>query len=147
MNIEILKLHPEATVPTYGTDGAGCFDLYAIEAGFIPSWGRTIARTGLAFAVPAEHTLDVRSRSGLGFRHGIEAMTAEVKPFPGTLDSDYRGELLVLLFNHSDEPYGFMAGERIAQARITASPRVTFRVVEQLSATDRGDGAFGHTGR
>jgi dUTP pyrophosphatase len=54
---------------------------------------------------------------------------------------------LVLLFNHSNEPYGFMAGERIAQARITASPRVTFRVVEQLSATDRGAGGFGHTGR
>lgn len=140
MNIEILKLHPEATIPTYGTAGAACFDLYSLEAGFLPARGRAIARTGIAFGVPAGYALDVRSRSGTAFRGGIEA-------FPGTLDSDYTGELLVLLFNHSNEPYGFMAGERIAQARITASPRVTFRVVEQLSATDRGDGAFGHTGR
>ena len=140
MNIDILTIHPDAIVPTYATDGAGCFDIYALEAGFIRARGRTIARTGLAFGVPAGHTLDVRSRSGLAFKHGITA-------FHGTLDSDYRGELLVLLFNQTDNPYGFMAGERIAQARITASPRVTFWPVEQLELTERGGAGFGHTGR
>lgn len=140
MQIDILKLHPDAIVPTYGTDGAGCFDLYSLEAGFIPARGRTVSRTGLAFGVPAGHTLDVRSRSGLAFKAGVTA-------FHGTLDSDYTGELMVLLFNHSDEPYSFMAGARIAQARITASPRVTFCTVEQLALTERGAGGFGSTGR
>ena len=140
MNIDILKLHDDAVIPTYGSDGAACFDLYAVEAAFIPARSRSIVRTGLAFDVPTGYALDVRSRSGLASKHGIVA-------FHGTLDSDYRGELIVLLFNHSNDPYWVQAGERIAQARITASPKVTFWPREQLSLTERGAAGFGSTGK
>lgn len=140
MNIDILKLHEDAVIPTYGSDGAACFDLYAVEAAFIQARSRSIVRTGLAFDVPTGYALDVRSRSGLAAKHGIVA-------FHGTLDSDYRGELIVLLFNHSNDAYGVQAGERIAQARITASPKVTFWPREQLSLTERGAAGFGSTGK
>lgn len=140
MNIEILKLHPDATIPTYGSDGAACFDLASIEPGIIPARGRKIVRTGLAFAVPPGYALDVRSRSGLAFHYGIEA-------FSGTLNADCRSELMVLLRNRGSEDFTFSPGERIAQARIVDSRRVTFTAVEQLALTERGAQGFGSSGR
>lgn len=139
MNIDILHLHPGARTPTYATDGSACMDLYACEDAAVPPRQSNTIRTGIAVAVPTGWSLDIRSRSGMAFKRGVTA-------FHGTVDSDFRGEVMVLLHNSSSAPYRVQAGDRIAQARLTISPRVTFRAVEQLALTERGAGGFGSTG-
>lgn len=150
MKLKIQLQHPNAKAPTYGTDGAACFDLYAATINGAASIGDIaypghplLCDTGVAFEVPDGYMLQVRSRSGLAFKHGIEA-------FHGTIDSDYRGTVQVLLTcNHldDDEPAVRLSpGDRIAQACLVAVPSVEFEVVEQLSITERGDGGFGSTG-
>ena len=139
MEIKFRKLHPDAVTPTYGTDGAAAFDLYASHED--AAYGRMVVRTSLAFEVPQGYSLDIRSRSGLAFKSGIHA-------FPGTIDSDYRGEVLVLLMNEDDnEIMKVCQGDRIAQAVIVPIPRVTFKEVIELSTTDRGTAGFGSTGQ
>lgn len=139
MNIDILDLHPDARTPTYATDGAACFDLYACEDAIVPAGQSNALRTGIAVAVPTGWSLDILSRSGMSFKHGVTA-------FPGIVDSDFRGEVMVLLHNSSSASYRVRAGDRIAQARLTPCPRVTFWKAEQLEVTARGAGGFGSTG-
>lgn len=139
MNIDILHLHPEATTPTYATEGAACFDLYACEDATVLPGKREPIRTGIALAPPSGWALEIRSRSGLAFRYGITA-------FPGVLDSDYRGEILVLLRNDGCEPYRVNAGDRIAQAWPVQAQHVKFWLAEQLDVTERGDSGFGSSG-
>ena len=141
MNIDILHLHlhPDARTPTHATDGSACFDLYACENGIVPAGQSNTIRTGIAVAVPTGWSLDILSRSGMAFRHGVTA-------FPGIVDSDFRGEVMVLLHNSSSAPYRVRAGDRIAQARLTPCPRVTFWKAEQLDVTERGAGGFGSSG-
>lgn len=153
MNVKIKKLHRDAVVPTYGTSGAACFDLYAIDdadmSSLLPSdchmpvefYGACTFRTGLAFEVPEGHVLQVYSRSGHGFKHGVRLSNCT-----GIIDSDYRGELMVKLHNDGDEPFIVKKGDRIAQAMIVPVEQVSFDVVDYLSGTDRGDGGFGSTG-
>ena len=153
MKLRILKLHPNAKVPTYATDGAGCFDLYAATVegaqhiGAAVTFGSPIVcGTGLAFEVPDGYVLEVHSRSGQGFNHDVRLANCE-----GQIDSDFRGEVMVKLtadFNHDDNaPACFVKpGDRIAQARLCPSPKVVFEVAEQLSITERGEGGLGHTG-
>lgn len=137
MNIKIKKLHPDAQIPTYGTDGAAAFDLYALED--VQGIGFVSVRTGLAFEVPEGHAMIIKPRSGLAFNHRVQA-------FSGTIDSDYRGEVKVLL-EKADSSFIYVErGDRIAQAIIIPIPRVTFTEVDELSITERGDGGFGHTG-
>lgn len=142
MNLKICKLHPDAIVPQYATEGAACFDIHAIEPGTVTHFGATTFRTGLAFEVPEGYALMIYSRSGQGFKNGHRLANCV-----GVLDSDYRGELMVRL--HNDKPIGYEydAGDRIAQAMLIQVPKVEFEVVEQLSLTDRGEGGFGHTGK
>lgn len=146
MNVKIKRLHPSAIVPTYGTSGAACFDLYAIEVhqcGHVVSDGVPITfRTGLAFEVPQGHVMLVYSRSGHGFKHGVRLSNCT-----GIIDSDYRGELMVKLHNDSDEPFMVNKGDRIAQAMIVPVNQVSFDVVDELSDTERGEGRFGSTGK
>lgn len=146
MKVKIKKLHPDAIVPTYGTSGAACFDLYAIEVhpcGHVVSDGVPITfRTGLAFEVPQGHVMMVYSRSGHGFKHGVRLSNCT-----GIIDSDYRGELMVKLHNDSDEPFMVNKGDRIAQAMIVPVNQVSFDVVDELSDTERGEGRFGSTGK
>lgn len=139
MHVNILHLHPEAKTPTYATDGAACMDLYACEDATVPSGHSNAIRTGIGIAMPPGWSLDILSRSGLAFRHGVTA-------FPGIVDSDFRGEILVLLRNSSSVPYHVKAGDRIAQARPGHSPRVIFWRVEQLQLTERGAAGFGSSG-
>lgn len=148
MNLKIQKLHPDAVVPTYATEGAACFDLHAIienDVGadaMLPGCAH-VFRTGLAVEVWPGHTLMVYSRSGHGFRHGVRLANGT-----GIIDSDYRGEILVCLHNDDpDDAFVVHNGDRIAQALLLPAPRVTFEVSEQLSITDRGQGGFGSTGR
>lgn len=138
MQIDILKLHPDAIVPTYGTDGAACFDLYSVED-VNNVFGRAVVDTGLAFQVPDEHALFIKPRSGLAFRQACHA-------FAGTIDADFRGSVKVLLVHERNSTITVKKGDRIAQAMILPVPRVTFRVMEQLSITERGAGGYGSTG-
>ena len=150
MNLNIKKLHPDAKLPTYGTDGAAAFDLYActvdghdqIGSAIYPGKPVTVG-TGLAFDIPEGWCLMVYSRSGMGFNQGIRLANGT-----GLIDSDYKGEVMVKLVcdNEYDTPYWIDPGSRIAQARLEPVTRCTFTEVDQLTATERGTGGFGSTG-
>jgi dUTP pyrophosphatase len=148
MNISICKLHPDATTPAYAAEGSACFDLHAIldndvHADAILPGCSFVVRTGLAFEVPPGHVLQIFSRSGHGFKHGVRLANGT-----GIVDADYRGEVLVCLHNDNpDDAFVINNGDRIAQAMVVPVPRVTFRAVEQLSITERGAGGFGSTGK
>ena len=103
---------------------------------------RVAVPTGLSTALPEGYELQVRSRSGLSFKHGIVAVNS-----PGTIDADYRGEIKVLLTNLSNEAYEIQDGDRVAQLVIAKYERAEWVEVEALDETERGDGGFGHTGR
>ena len=98
--------------------------------------------TGLTIALPPGYEAQVRPRSGLAARHGVTVLNS-----PGTVDADYRGEVCVLLINHGDQPFPIRRGERIAQMVIAEVAQVELVPVTSLSATDRGSGGFGSTGR
>lgn len=146
MPLFVKKLHPDAIVPTYATDGSACFDLYAIDDGRMHPADAHAAtyRTGLAFEVPNGWAMEIFSRSGHGFNNAIRLSNCV-----GIIDSDYRGEVQVALRFDGSYAYRSMklrAGDRIAQAKLVRAPRVQFRVVEELSTTTRGLGGFGSTG-
>lgn len=140
LNINFCLLHPDAKVPTYGSQNAACFDLYSVTDVVITGNRAEAIRTGLAVEVPDGYSFDIRGRSGMAFKQGLWA-------FHGTVDADYRGEILVLVQNIGRHPVFIPKGSRIAQARLTPSPRVTMTVVEQLSFTERGEGGFGSSGK
>lgn len=141
MQVKIKKLHPEAVMPTYGSDGAACFDLYSVDAGYVIN--ENTFRTGLAFEIPDGHVMLVFSRSGHGFKHDTRLANCV-----GVIDHDYRGEVLVKM--RCDSAIGSMFvkyGERIAQAMIIPYPKVVFEWAEALTETERGEGGFGSTGQ
>ena len=139
IKLTICKLCESAKVPSYAHEGDACFDLFAAKHMVLPAKSAAIVPTGLAFAVPDGYALDIRGRSGMAFGLNVAA-------WHGTVDAGYRGEVRVLLRNYSDNNITIKAGDRIAQARLTPSPRVTFEVTEQLDITERGIGGFGSSG-
>ena len=130
-------------LPAYQTEGASGMDLRAdIEEEIrIPSLGRTLVPTGISVAIPPGMEGQVRSRSGLAIRHGVTCLNS-----PGTIDSDYRGEICVILVNLGSEPFSVRRGDRIAQLVFSPVSRVSWREVDNLDPTSRGEGGFGHTG-
>lgn len=150
MKLRIQKLHPNARIPEYATEGAACFDLYAATVNGCEGIhdvcypGHPVrCGTGLAFEVPDGYMLAIRPRSGLAFKHGVQA-------FQGTIDSDYRGEVFVLLevshLDDDEQPVKINPSDRVAQAALVPVPRVVFEVCEQLTITDRAQAGFGSTG-
>lgn len=140
--IRVKKLHPAAIIPRHQTPGAACFDLHALDGGYVLERNTWTFHTGLAFEVPPNHVMLVYSRSGHGFKHGIRLANCV-----GVVDSDYRGEVLVKLTN--DEDMGnlqFNAGDRIAQAMIIPVHQWQLVEVDELSDTQRGTGGLGSTG-
>lgn len=133
------KLHPGAKAPTYSTDGAACFDLYAIHPINIPAGQARTLDTGLAFDIPAGHALMVYSRSGHAFKAGVRLSNAV-----GVIDSDYKSEVQVKLHNDGHEGYYVQAGERVAQAMLIKVERVGLEEVDEIDETGRG--GFGSTG-
>src|SRR5512142_2688938 len=129
-------------LPRYETAGAAGLDLRADEPFSLAPGERRLVPTGLALEIPPGHEGQVRPRSGLSVRHGVALVNA-----PGTIDSDYRGEVQVVLVNLGQAPVAFARGDRIAQLVIAPVTRVTLEVVDELGATDRGSGGFGSTGR
>ena len=131
-------------LPSYATAGAAGMDVEAaVEADMVLAPGRRAAvPTGLAMAIPAGFEIQVRPRSGLALKHGVTVANA-----PGTIDSDYRGEVGVILANLGGEAFVIRRGERIAQMVIAAHERAEWSVVDSLDETARGTGGFGSTGR
>ncbi len=128
-------------LPAYATDGAAGLDVLAAEEVTLPPGGRHAVATGLALAIPAGFEVQVRPRSGLALKHGISVPNA-----PGTIDSDYRGELKVILINHGTEPFTIARGDRVAQLVLAPVVRLAWDEVEVLDETERGGGGFGSTG-
>jgi dUTP pyrophosphatase len=142
MQLLVKRLSPTARMPARATVNASCFDIHADMDGTIPPGGRMLVKTGLAVAVPPGFEVQVRSRSGLAFKHGVAVLNS-----PGTVDADYRGEVGVVLINHGSEPFAFKHGERIAQIGVYAVAMCPAVEVAELDETARGVGGFGHTGR
>ncbi len=130
-------------LPAYETPGAAGMDLRAALAGplTLAPGGRALIPTGLRIALPAGFEAQVRPRSGLALRHGLTCLNA-----PGTIDSDYRGEVQVLLANLGAEPVTIERGTRVAQLVVAPVARAAWAPCATLGATDRGAGGFGHTG-
>jgi len=142
MNIKIKRLNSDAIIPAYQSEGAAGFDLHAIEDLILKPGQRALVGTGLAIALKKGYELQVRPRSGLALKHGITCLNA-----PGTIDSDYRGEVKVLLINHGSEDFEIKKGERIAQAVVNQIIQVKLIEVDELDSTERGEHGFGSTGR
>ena len=140
MLINVKTLHPDAILPTYGTAGAACFDLYTLDS-FAHTESSAIYATGLSFEVPKDHVMLIFSRSGHGFKDDIRLSNCV-----GVIDSDYRGEVKVKLAADGIRPPRFVKGERIAQAMILPIQQVSFALVDELSDTERGGNGFGSTG-
>ena len=129
-------------LPSYATPGAAGMDVVAAEDLDLAPGQRHAVATGFRLAIPQGFEIQVRPRSGLAFKHGIS-----VPNTPGTIDSDYRGELKVLLINHGTEQFAIRRGERIAQLVPAAVTLADFDEVAVLDDTDRGAGGFGSTGQ
>jgi dUTP pyrophosphatase len=129
-------------LPAHATEGSAGLDLRADVDVRLEPGQRALVPTGIALEIPPGYEGQVRPRSGLALRYGIGMVNA-----PGTIDSDYRGEIGVLLINHGSEPVELRRGERIAQLVLARYERAVLEEVEELSFTPRGDGGFGHTGR
>jgi dUTP pyrophosphatase len=131
-------------LPAYATPGSAGLDLLAAldQPVEIQPGGRTLIPTGLAMELPEGYEAQIRPRSGLALRHGLTVLNA-----PGTVDSDYRGEVTVLLVNLGDRPVTLSRGERIAQLVVAPVTRIVWRERAELSETKRGAGGYGSTGR
>ncbi len=129
-------------LPAYATPGAAGMDVVAAEALTLAPGARHAVATGFAVAIPAGYEVQVRPRSGLALKHGITCLNT-----PGTIDSDYRGEVKVILANLGSEPFAVVRGERIAQLVPAPVLTATLDEVDLLDDTARGSGGFGSTGR
>lgn len=128
-------------LPAYATAGAAGMDVVAAEDVTLEPGARHAVATGFAVAIPDGYEIQVRPRSGLALKHGIS-----VPNTPGTIDSDYRGEVKVILINLGAEPFAIQRGDRVAQLVIAPVTRAMWQEVDELDATERGEGGFGSTG-
>lgn len=150
MKLKIKKLHSDALIPKYATDGAACFDLHAVVEGdailvnsYIYKGHPLVIRTGLSFEIPEGHAMLIFSRSGHGFKSNVRLSNCT-----GIIDSDYRGEVQVKLIQDIATDMLYINNrDRIAQAMIIPIDRVEFEEVTELSITERGTGGFGSTGK
>ena len=142
MNINIKKLHPDAILPSYGSADAAGADLCSIEEVTLAPGETKLIHTGLAMAIPQGYGGFIFARSGLATKRGL-APANKV----GVIDADYRGEIMVALYNQSGTAQTVEQGERVAQLVLLPCPQAQFNLCEDLSDTDRGAGGFGSTGR
>jgi dUTP pyrophosphatase len=130
-----------AIAPAYQTKGAAGFDLHSTEEAKIRPGDRAIIGTGLFFEISEGWELQIRSRSGLAAKNGIKVLNA-----PGTIDSDYRGEVKIILFNSGRDEFVVNKGDRIAQGVFGEAKQLKLRFVQKISETERGTSGFGSTG-
>ncbi len=153
MKIRIKKLHEDAIIPRYQTNGSSGFDLHALEDVKISPGETKLVRTGLAFDIGPGYELQVRPRSGLSLKTDLRVANA-----PGTVDADFRGEVCVIMTNTGKNnefvsdakmflnAYQIKKGDRIAQGVVCPVMQADIEVVDYLNETERGDGGFGSTG-
>lgn len=143
--IPLQRVRPAADLPlpAYASAGAAGMDLVADLAApcSLGPGERALVPTGVAIHLPDGYEAQIRPRSGLALRHGITLLNS-----PGTIDSDYRGEIAVILVNLGNEPYTVQRGDRVAQMVVAPVSRATWQVVDELQSSARGGGGFGHTG-
>ena len=140
----IKKLDPSAELPVYKTNGASGMDLMAFIKNPInlKPYTSYIIPTGISVAFPAEFEIQIRPRSGLAAKHNISVLNT-----PGTIDSDYRGEIKVILYNHGDTDFLINNKDRIAQMILAPVIKMSLEETDSLPETIRGDGGFGSTGK
>lgn len=136
-----VTLEPDATLPRYQTPGSAGMDLCSVEEATLEPMERKLVPTGLRMAIPPGYEGQVRPRSGLALRYGVSMVNT-----PGTIDSDYRGEIKVLLVNLGSKRVKLEKGERIAQLVVVPVTQAYLAVVDELDDTVRGEGGFGSTG-
>lgn len=142
--VKIVRENDKIELPKYETSGAAGMDVRAniTEPIVLGSLERTLVPTGLKIAIPEGYEVQVRPRSGLALKYGITLLNT-----PGTIDSDYRGELKMIIANMSKDYYTINPGERIGQLVLNKVEQIEWEVVETLDETERGAGGFGHTGK
>ena len=145
VEVRIQRLPHAHGLPVYATPGSAGLDIAAAVAADEPMelapGARALVPTGLRLAVPAGYEAQIRPRSGLALRHGLMLPNS-----PGTIDSDYRGELQIIVMNAGSEPVRIERGMKIAQLVLMPVPRLAWRECAELDATERGEGGFGSTG-
>ena len=141
--VEVKRLaHGEGLpLPVYATSGAAGMEVVSADDVTLEPGARHPVATGLALAIPHGFEIQVRPRSGLALKHGIT-----VPNTPGTIDSDYRGELKIIMINHGKEPFSIARGDRVAQLVLAPVVQAAWNEVDELDATERGAGGFGSTG-
>lgn len=141
--VEVKRLeHGEGLpLPRYATAGAAGMDVVSAEDVVLEPGKRLAVATGLSMAIPHGYEIQVRPRSGLALKHGVS-----VPNTPGTIDSDYRGELKIIMINHGTQPFVIARGERVAQLVLAPVTLAEWQEVDTLSETQRGEGGFGSTG-
>jgi len=142
IKLKVKKLSKLAEIPQYQTEESAGFDLHSVDDVILKPFERKLIATGISFEIPKGYEIQIRPRSGLAYKHGITVLNS-----PGTIDSDYRGEIKILLINHSDEDFEIKVGERVAQAVIQKVCQASFEEVEDLNSTVRGVAGFGSTGK
>ena len=141
MKVKFKKLNEEAIIPEFKTAGSAGMDITSIEDVTLNPGQFKIVKTGLACAIEEGYEVQIRPRSGMACKYGITVINT-----PGTIDSDYRGEIGVGLINLSQEPFNVEKGMRIAQLVVNKVEQPQIEVVEELDETERGAGGFGSTG-
>jgi len=139
--MKIKKLHLDAIIPEYATEGSVAFDLHSLDRYEIFPDYQKLIRTGLSVEIPIGFEMQIRQRSGLSIKYPNYIMNS-----PGTIDQDFVGEILIPIRNNSENKWYIRHGDRIAQAIISPIIKVKFIEVNDLSKTKRGKGGFGHTG-
>ena len=144
IKVLIKKLDPSVELPSYKTDGASGMDLKAFVKEPINLKPQTscLVPTGISVAFPSEYEIQIRPRSGLAAKNNISVLNT-----PGTIDSDYRGEIKIILFNHGNEDFLINDKDRIAQMILTPVIKMNFEETDNLPETVRGEGGFGSTGK
>ena len=144
IKVLIKKLDPSVELPSYKTDGASGMDLMAFVKEPINLKPQTscLVPTGISLAFPSEYEIQIRPRSGLAAKNNISVLNT-----PGTIDSDYRGEIKIILFNHGNEDFLINNKDRIAQMILTPVIKMNFEETDNLPETVRGEGGFGSTGK
>ena len=144
IKVLVKKLNPKAELPKYKTEGSSGMDLMALieNSITIKSQNSALIPTGLSIAIPEDVEVQIRPRSGLAAKSNISVLNT-----PGTIDSDYRGEIKIILFNHGKEEFTVNNNDRIAQMILMPVLKAEFEEVEELPKTVRGSGGFGSTGK
>lgn len=140
--VNIKRSHPDAVIPQYKTDGASGVDLVSVETRVIYPGLVALIDVGFSIELPNGYEMQIRPRSGLAAKHAVTVLNA-----PGTIDSDYRGPVKVILINHGSEAFVVEKGDRVAQMVLQKVEQAFFIDQDKLGTTEREEGGFGSTGR